>query len=47
MLCRQCHPPNQIMDEKVVLHATDKLIFNCDGAAIVDISYNYIIQDWT
>ena len=36
-----------VIDEKVVLHATDQLAFNTDASAIVDISFNYIIQDWS
>ena len=36
-----------VMDEKVVLHATDQLVFGLDGSGAVDISYNYIIQDWS
>jgi hypothetical protein len=36
-----------VLDEKVVLHATDQLIFNTDSVGTTDVSYNFIVQDWT
>ena len=36
-----------VYNEKIVLHPTDQLVFNCDSSAAVDLSFNYIIQDWT
>ena len=36
-----------VYNDKIVLHPTDQLAFNCDSAAAVDFSFNYIIQDWT
>ena len=36
-----------VYNDKIILHPTDQLVFNCDSSAAVDLSFNYIIQDWT
>ena len=36
-----------VYSEKIILHPTDKLLFYTDSAATIDLSFNYIKQDWT
>ena len=47
-LLKHSLPPQEtfIYSEKLVLHPTDKLYFHTEGAAWIDVSFNYIRQNW-